>query len=76
MRKVRRNKMSNYSKEYYESHKEAYFKANKKRYYKKKEEEAKLVLQVMKEIEYKGLSLEVEEYLRKMLTKRYEKLTK
>lgn len=68
--------MSSYNKEYYENHKEAYFKANKKRYYKKKEEEAKLVLQVMKEIEYKGLSLETEEYLRKMLEKKYEKLTK
>lgn len=68
--------MSNYNKEYYESHKEAYFKANMKRYYKKKEEEANLIFQIMKEIEYKGLSLETEEYLRKMLEKRYEKLTK
>lgn len=68
--------MSVYNKEYYESHKEAYFKANKKQYYKKKEEEAKLVLQAMKEVEYRGLSLEVEEYLRKLLEKRYEKLVK
>lgn len=68
--------MSNYNREYYENHKEAYFKANKKQYYKKKEAEAALVLQVMKEIEYKGLSLETERYLREMLEKRYNKLMK
>ena len=72
--------MSNYNKEYYESHKNAYVKSNAKYLAKKhaeqKNKELHLIMKIDTEIVYKGFSVEEETYLRELLAKRFNKLSK
>lgn len=72
--------MSNYNKEYYESHKKAYAESNAKYLAKKhaeqKNKELHLIMKIDTEIVYKGFSLEEETYLRELLAERFNKLSR